>query len=63
MAACNISGIKCILCADPVFPSDETTELGTVIISLNPGSNQGLEKKFSFDFFKRFFRCSTDNQF
>jgi len=51
MAACNISGIKCILCADPVFPSDETTELGTVIISLNPGSNQGAQLTINFDNF------------
>ena len=48
MAACNINGIKCILCADPVLPSDETTELGTVIISLNPASNQGLKTKNLF---------------
>lgn len=42
MAACNIIGIKCILCSDPDLPSAETTELGTVIITLNPDSKQGI---------------------
>ena len=48
MAACNISGIKCILCADPVLPTDETTELGTVIVSLNQKANQGIKNIYKF---------------
>jgi ribose 5-phosphate isomerase RpiB len=51
MAACNISGIKCILCADPVLPTDETTELGTVIVSLNQKANQGAQIEINFDNF------------
>lgn len=51
MAACNIIGIKCILCSDPDLPSAETTELGTVIITLNPDSKQAAQITITFDNF------------
>jgi len=51
MAACNIPGIKCILCADNNLPSDETIELGTIIVTLNPADNQVAQLSVQFDEF------------
>jgi len=51
LAACNISSIKCILCADEQLPNAETVELGTVIISLNSRENKVAKIPVTFDEF------------
>lgn len=49
LATCNILGIKCILCTDSNLPSDETVQLGTTIISLNPKQKQYSTLQVTFD--------------
>jgi len=49
LATCNILGIKCILCTDANLPSDETVQLGTTIISLNPNQKQYSTLTVTFD--------------
>jgi len=51
MAMCNIPGIKCILCIDEVLPSDETIELGTIIVTLNPAEKRVAQINIKFDNF------------